>query len=138
MRASRSRSSCDGQSTPGWIRTVRRQLRPSRRGTNDGSQIRGEGRHCTWAATLASEKTHYRYLPCALGRNEGIWFSVLSAQKGPYGTAKKEAPRRALVMKQVAGQVGVNRPADSINSRHAQRFPEPPSAGVHWFRAPRG
>ncbi len=29
---------------------------------------------------------------------------------------KKEAPRRALVMKQVAGQVGVNGPADSINA----------------------
>ena len=36
-------------------------------------------------------------------------------------------------MKQVAGQVGVNRPADSINARHAQRFPEPLSAGAHWF-----
>ena len=32
-------------------------------------------------------------------------------------------------MKQVAGQVGVNRPADSINARHAQEFPEPLSAG---------
>src|SRR5215207_3554797 len=41
-------------------------------------------------------------------------------------------------MKQVAGQVGVNRPADSINSRHAQRFPEPLSAGAHWFRVRRG
>src|SRR3954452_9185906 len=55
MRASRSRSSCGGQSTPGWIRTVRKQLRPSRRGANDGSQVRGEGRSCTWAATLASD-----------------------------------------------------------------------------------
>ena len=31
-------------------------------------------------------------------------------------------------MKQVAGQVGVNRPADSIDARHAQEFPEPLSA----------
>ncbi len=41
-------------------------------------------------------------------------------------------------MKQVAGQVGVNRPADPINARRAQRFPEFLSAGTHWFYVRRG
>ena len=66
-------------------------------------------------------------------RSETVGLSGLKART--LVLDKKEAPRRALVMKQVAGQVGVNRPADSINARHAQRFPEPLSAGAHRCRA---
>jgi hypothetical protein len=112
---------------------VRKQLQPSRRGANDGSQIKGEGRNCTWAATLASEKNRYRNLherilqkpECAgIGRRTGragaLAANPHSALPGTHTTVEPDgrgAPEVSLDTRPWCGRAGTTGPRGRFRRR---------------------